>query len=68
MASTYVAVTSLEEAELYHKEGMLHFSPGNGKWLSQDQFHCVPPQYAEVKARWWAILVEEDDNPNEDDV
>ena len=65
MASTYVKVTSLEDALKYFDAGLLHwYSEVQGEWLPQSVLsnaYPYPPTDREVAAGWWSILVEEEE-------
>jgi hypothetical protein len=65
VASTYVKVTSLEDALKYFGTGLLHwYSEVQGEWVPQSVMSnaaSYPPTDREVAAGWWSILVEEED-------
>lgn len=65
MASTYVKVTSLEDACKRFDAGLLHwYSTVQGEWVPQSVMSnaaSYPPTDREVAAGWWSILVEEED-------
>lgn len=64
VASTYVKVTSLEEAERYFEAGLLYWwSTLDEAWWSLGDIADAenPPRQREVDGGRWGILVEEED-------
>lgn len=62
MASTYVKVTSLEDALKYFDSGLLYWwSAVNWEWVPQAEItsNRFPPEEYEVNSGYWGILVEE---------